>query len=145
MKIQLPEEKDLTKEKKKQSPSATYIQLMLETEKELYTDCEAIMYGITVACLKFGVESEIECLFSQFEAKVGPRRNAKEDTMSDEFEITVNGPSLPQADRILETALEARFKDKREGFITKTNIFTNMKTSKPVQRLKKEPSKFPFM
>lgn len=82
MKIQLPEEKDLTKEKKKQSPSATYIQLMLETEKELYTDCEAIMYGITVACLKFGVESEIECLFSQFEAKVGPRRNAKEDTIS---------------------------------------------------------------
>ena len=142
--IKLPEQ--LTPQQKEQSVSETYIQVMLETEKKMYVDCELIMYGICVASLKYGVESVVESLFSQFESKYGPRRNAKEETMSDEFEITVNGPELAKADNVLKSALELHFKDKRrEGFLTQKNVFQNMRQSKPVKRLKKVPSKFPFM
>ena len=114
---------------------------------ENYRNCEWIIHGLNTAVMKFSVESIVESVVSIFERKFPAGRTSSEKTMYEEMNITLNGPSLPNADNLLGKSVAHYFKDhtRREGFIRKNNFAPLTKESDTVRRLKNEVSKFPFM
>ena len=70
-----------------QSISSCLIQFMLCSKYHKYTNCELLMQAITAAALRFGVESIVETLVSQYEYRFGPKRTVNEETAHDEMVV----------------------------------------------------------
>ena len=66
-------------------------------------------------------------------------------TMADKMEVAMNGPSLVEADGVIEKAMRAYFKFKRWHFVKTTDIRDCFNKSQVLKRLKGQVSKLPFM
>ena len=138
--------RDFEKSSKEQSISKKLIMILLDSKYELYRKCELVVHGITVASLKFNVESVVESLVSQYEYRFGPKRSAPEETADNEMEIYINGPNVNNCDAVVKAALDKHFGGALKWhFLVKNSIESYSKKTGTIARLLKEPSKLPFM
>ena len=84
------------------------------------------MQAITAAALRFGVESIVETLVSQYEYRFGPKRTVNEETAHDEMVVYINGPDLANADSVIMDALDLHFGNRKNG------ILSPIKTTSPL-------------
>ena len=106
-------------------------------------------HSICTAAAKVSVESVVESLVSRYVEHFDSKRQVKEDYALDEMEIAENGPNLPNADKILASAMDKYWQAKGEGidwhFCHKTeDVKTYTGTSKVVDRLMKTKLIFLF-
>ena len=121
-------------------------QLLIKTDLQLYQNCELLVHSLSVAALKFSVESVIESLVSQYEHRFGPKRSVCEETADQEMEVYINGPNLPNCDAVVSAALDVHFGGRRKWhFLHSGSLHSFSLQSNTVRRLMKEPSKFPFL
>ena len=117
-----------------------------ENEK-LYEDCELIMQVLSVAMLCNTVESYIESFVSVFECHFDSRRNLNEESMTNEFNIAINGPTLSKADGVLTKALNMYFDSTNWRFVSsdRDNLNKYKTSSQVIEKIRKENNKFNFM
>ena len=104
------------------------------------------MQAITAAALRFGVESIVETLVSQYEYRFGPKRTVNEETAHDEMVVYINGPDLANADSVIMDALDLHFGNRNKWhFVTNKNYIPFTSQSKTVTKVLKPPPAIPFM
>ena len=74
-------------------------------DEELCCGIELTLHNICTAAAKVSVESVVESLVSRYEGHFDARRELKEEHALDEMEISENVPNLPNADKILLSAM----------------------------------------
>ena len=125
------------------------IKKLLHPSEELYLDIEMVMHAICTMCMLQSCESVLESMVSQYENHFDSRRNVKEDTANEEFNIAVNGPSLAHCDSVVREAMDNLWKHKKSpwNFIRDTqNKLENMETGSTVlKRLVNTKNKFSLM
>ncbi|CAB4005233.1 Hypothetical predicted protein, partial [Paramuricea clavata] len=122
-----------------------------DPESGLFVDIEMVMQAISVCCVKISCESVLESLVSVFENHFDPNRNMKEESTTEEFMITVNGPSLGHADAVIREAMNCAQKSggSTSWQFFRTTVLEQLREhsggSKVLDRMLKGHSKFPFM
>ena len=128
----------------KDSVCRAILRVLFSTQHELYKGIEMIMQAISVACVKFGVESVVESHVSHHENHFTSNRNADELHREQELKVNLNGPSSNNCYTIVKEALDSHFKE-RWHFLTSSNLHAFQRESSTIKRLKNIQSKFPFM
>ena len=83
------------------------IHQFLCSKSKLYLVIELIMQSLVVSCVKQSCESVVESLVSQYENLFDARRSTNETASNEEFEITINGPNLANADTVIKEDMNA--------------------------------------
>ena len=124
----------------------TIARLFSSTEK-LYENIQIINHIISVAATKSTAESVIEAFVSQWEYGSTSRKNYSEEGMSDTFEIQKDGPLVTKCDRLVRTALDNYFRDKKTNgwHFHMKDTEKLFKTSKTLTRIDEKQSALPFM
>ena len=91
-----------------------FLKLFFEPESGLFVDIEMVMQASSVCCVKISCKSELESLVLVFENHFDPKRNMKEESTTEEFMITVNGPGLGHADAVIREAMNSYCKSKAQ-------------------------------
>ena len=93
------------------------------------------------------VESIVESMVSMYENKQSNFRQISENRGNEEMVISVNGPEIANADKILKKALDNYFKGHKNGkwHFTMDSTKITYAISKTVDSLKNKPSKLSFM
>lgn len=120
---------------------------LFSTTEKLYEDIQIINHIISVAATKSTTESVIEAYVSQWEYGSNSRKNYSEKGISDTFEIQKDGPLVSKCDKLVRTALDNYFRDKKTNgwhFIMK-DTEKLFKTSKTLARIDEKQSDLPFM
>ena len=68
-----------------------------------------VIHGTIIGAIKVSVESVAESVISKYAIYNSKLRNIKDTTANDEMFISINGPELGEANRILEKALDRKF------------------------------------
>ena len=90
----------------------------------------------------------MESHVSQYEVHFDERRNVDEETVSEEFEITTNGPNLSHADSIINEAMDMHFKRKPWHFFRSSiadKLVNPIGTSNVLSRMISKSNKLPIM
>ena len=126
------------------------IKQFFDPAAENYKSIEMIMQAIAVSSVKHSCESVLESFVSRYENHFDARRSVEEDTANQEFEISVNGPSLAHCDSVVKEAMELYWRSKgSEWHFFKTSVIeklTNLEGDSVVMnRLFKTKNNLPFM
>jgi hypothetical protein len=97
--------------------SKVLIKKFFDEDNKSYEGIEMVLHAVAVASVKSSCESILESFVSQYENHFDERRNVDEQTATEEFEISVNGPSLPHADSVISEAMDLYWKGKPWHFI----------------------------
>ena len=97
--------------------SKVLIKKFFDEDNKSYEGIEMVLHAVAVASVKSSCESILESFVSQYENHFDERRNVDEQTATEEFEISVNGPSLSHADSVITEAMDLYWKDKPWRFI----------------------------
>jgi hypothetical protein len=107
----------------------------------LYEGIEMVMEATVVSAIKISVESVGESVISTYSIHNNKLRNLKDTTANDEMFISVNGPEIGEADKILAKALDRKFGDQRGWhFATRQNLFRT--SGKTVDKILQKKSTF---
>ena len=93
--------------------SVDIIKALLNSNTELYLGCEMICHTVIVSALKKGIESVVESMVSTYEHKFHKSRNVPDSAADMEMEISMNGPSLPNCQAVIQKAITEYFSDHR--------------------------------
>ena len=133
---------ELTQGMEKIDPVKLLSQMM--SEEKLYDKIQVILHIISYSALKSSCESVLESVISEYEYAWESRKRYLEQSVTDNFEIIKNGPSIANCDAICKKALDSYFKNKSNWHFVTNKIHLNPK-SLTVRRLEDEPSPLPFM
>ena len=111
-------------------------------EKTIYSEIQIILHICCVMACKSSCESVVESLVSSYEYASDERKQYKESSINDVFEVIVNGPEVSKCEKICEIAMRNFFGDDEPHFYTKNPLF---KESKVLRRLDQVKSSLPFM
>ena len=65
-----------------------------------------VLHAFAVASVKRSCESILESFVSQYENHFDEHQNVYEQTATEEFEMSVNGPSLSHTDSVITDAMD---------------------------------------
>ena len=111
-------------------------------EKTIYSEIQIILHICCVMACKSSCESVVESLVSSYEYASDERKQYKESSINDVFEVIVNGPEVENCEKICEIAMRNFFGNDEPHFYTKNPLF---KESKVLRRLDQVKSSLPFM
>ena len=131
--------------KKEWNNSRDILKHFLSTKHNLYKGIELVMQISCCAAVKLSTESVLESKVGIFERHFHKGRPLKEPQMIAEMEVATNGPTLVEADNILETAMKNYFDGGRWHFVKRCDIRDYGQESLVLKRLKSEKSKLTFM
>ena len=102
--------------------SKVLIKKFFDEDNKSYEGIEMVLHAVAVASVKSSCESILESFVSQYENHFDERRNVDEQTATEEFEISVNGPSLSHADSVITVAMDLCLNGKPWHFIRKSPV-----------------------
>ena len=86
--------------------STLLMKTFFEESNNLYQGIEMVLQAMAVSSVKSSCESILESFVSMHENHFDQCRNVDETTATEEFEISVNGPSLAHADAVISEAMD---------------------------------------
>ena len=135
----------LADEQSGQTIDSIIIASKLYSEKEkLFDDIQVVLHIAAYAATKSSCESIVESYISQYEDASDARKNFKEESITDVFEIIRNGPLPSQCDKVVKMALNRYRLDQKNmklHFVT-NDVFAK---STVIKRMEKESSMLSFM
>ena len=114
----------------------------------IYKGVEMVLHAMAVASGKSSCESNLESFVSQYENHFDERRNVDDNTATEEFEISVNGPSLAHADSVITDAMNLYWNGKPWHFFRTSAVERLMnpeRVSSTLKQLDSLKSSLPFM
>ena len=115
---------------------------LFSSKEKLYDDIQLVLHIAAYAATKSSCESVVESYISQYENASESRKNFKEESMNDVFEIIRNGPWVSKCDKLLQMSLASLRKEKKKLHFVTRNLFAK---STVIKRIEKESSQLAFM
>ena len=128
--------------------SKLLIKTFFEESNNLYQGIEMVLQAMAVSSVKSSCESILESFVSMYENHFDQRRNVNENSATEEFEISVNGPSLAHADTVISEAMDLYWDGKPWHFFRTSRLEKLMKpagVSSTMKRVGNLKNRLPFM
>ena len=134
--------------------SIDYLKLFINTENQLFKECEVIVHIICTGAIFFSCESILESYVSMHEHKIDKHRAGKihEERHSQELTVYINGPPVTKCHTIVNQAMNKYWQDKtietkteKWHFTRKSDNVKNYTVSKVVDRIQAKECCLPFL